>query len=116
MTPDPTTCTLALDRLRVRLECAAPDVIDLLRPRYQTFLVDDGPVACTLSIAAPERRARPGSPRDFEFRSGVLHFTSIGYRGEIDLSACRATLHLNTLDLFEDIDYAVRAIFALLAF
>ncbi len=116
MTPDHTACTLALDRLRVRLDCAAPGVIDYLRPRYQAFLVDDATADCTLAIAKPEWRERPGLPRDFEFRSRRLTFTSTGYRGDIDLSAQRATLHLSTLHLFEDIDYAVRAIFALLAF
>jgi hypothetical protein len=109
-----TSCSLSLAGLGVTLECDDAALIDQLCLIYRAFSTDDD-VRLTARIN-PIGYAPVSNDKPVLFRDGVLHFTSANYNGFIDLGGRRGELFISTTQPAEDVEYFLRAAYALLVF
>ncbi len=108
------TCTPSIAGLGLSIESDDAALIDRLRAHYQAYLSPNAP---RLSLRLNDiRHAPPLTDKPMAFDRGVLHFTAPAYTGYIDMVARRGELTLSTTHPLEDVDYFVRAAYALLAF
>jgi hypothetical protein len=110
----PLACTVSIGGIGLTLLSADAALIDQLRRNYRAFLAD-GPAPFTSRVQVDRQPHAPALPITI-FRAGVLHFTRPGYTSFIDLDHDTSELAIASAQPFEDVDYFVRAAYALLAF
>jgi len=114
-TPEHTVC-LSIAGLGLVVRCRDEAVTAGLRASYRDFHLD-GPADLSLEVTTPGRlRCSPLLDTGTVFREGVLHFTAPGYQGFVDILNEYGVLAISSAHPLEDLDYAVRVAYALLAF
>ena len=113
----PTSFTLQIAGLRVAVDCHHRKLASVLRERYRDFLAPEN--------LLPDLRADIrwiGTARenalleiDLRFEGGVLRFAAAGYTGMVDSALGSGELTLSSKQPVEEIDYYLRAVYALLA-
>jgi hypothetical protein len=110
------TIGLSTAGLGVIVHCDDPGVAMALKRSYQDFPLDQTP-DLTLDVTLSGReRVSPLMDTGTEFRDGMLHFNAPGYKGRIQVPGDTGKLRLSSAYPVEDIDYALRVAYALLAF
>ena len=109
-------CELSVSGIGVRLDCDHAQLNRKLCERYQLF-----PAAGDIQLEGRVEWVSPASlssisPPAIAFQDGVLHFTTPGYEGSIDIEKNKATLSFSSSHPVEEVDYFLRAIYALLLF
>ena len=113
--------SLSIGGLSVLLQCTDRSLADRIRQRYRGFFAIDVPqfnVQVTVKATASETAGRSALWQVPEalFSAGKLCFDSPGFLGRIDSRRAGAQLALASAHPVEDLDYFLRAVFALLAF
>lgn len=109
-------CSLTIAGLPLAVEASDSVLIDELRVHYAAFLTEKATPLLTLRVHAQPRPDNHATERPFAFHAGMLQFTASHYTGTIDVTQPQAHLSIKTTYSFEDVDYGVRAAYALLAF
>jgi hypothetical protein len=109
-------CELSVSGIGVRLNCDHAQLNRKLCERYQFF-----PAAGNVQLEGRVEWLSPTSlssvsPPAIAFREGVVHFTTPGYEGSIDVEKRKASLSFSSSHPVEDVDYFLRAIYAMLLF
>jgi hypothetical protein len=94
-------------------------LIQALRRRYETFLPGDlaqVQVTAEISLETEKMRTRALPEPRLLFRGGTLIFDDPGYQGFVDIANGQASLWLDSSQPIAEIDYFIRAIYALAAF
>jgi hypothetical protein len=107
---------LTIAGLGVHLVCNDTKVVAALRDEYHPYLGANLP---RLQVNV-NRKRQPGDRKLLEakggFRQGVLHFNDPQFKGFVDVENDRARLEFGSPSPFEEVDYFLRATYALLAF
>lgn len=107
---------LAAAGLGVVVHCSDPGVAMALERGYQDFpLGEAADLSLEVTLTGRER-ASPLLDTGTFFKDGVLHFSAPGYQGRIQVPGGTGELLLSSAHPVEDIDYALRVAYALLAF
>lgn len=110
------TFSLTIANLGVRVRCSPSISIDEGRGMYRDF-PHHGKVYLSLDIQL-QGEARRSSTLDtgMQFKEGVLHFSAPGYEGKVSEQEGSGKISISSKYPLEEIDYALRVAYALLAF
>lgn len=108
-------CSVAIAGIGVTLYCNEQVLLTALQTRYQAFRSETA--TFSLYIERSASLLPPGIlDADIRYHNGLVLLQSTGYSGSIDLAALTATLQLGASGAFEEVEYFLRVIYALLVF
>jgi hypothetical protein len=114
--PTEHTVRLSVAGLGLVIHCPDRTVAEGLRASYRDFPLDGSPDLCLGVTLTGRLRSSPLLDTGTAFKEDVLHFTAPGYQGSLDLRRGTGMLAISSAHPLEDLDYAVRVAYALLAF
>jgi len=115
LTKQRAVCELSIGNIGVQLCCNDQYLGARLRQRYQAFAGSHTAQLVLHIDVDGELRKHPHENREAIFRRSVMHFTTPGYEGSIDVQQGVGQLTLSTAYPLEEIEYGLRVAYALLA-
>ncbi len=113
-----TQCTIAMADVQVTVVCRDTRVIATVRQHYRPFVTTAPPAPdfVVQLIVVPDWQPAPDAPAEPTYDSDTTRLSGQTCAGAFDFAAGRGTLQAVPSSLLNDLDYALRVIYALLLF
>lgn len=108
-------CRLAIAGIGVALHCTEPALLSALQTRYLPYQSEES--VFDIQIERTTTVLPTGKPEaEIDEQNGLIVLRATSYVGTIDLGAHSAHLRLSTPAGFEEVEYVLRVVYALLVF
>lgn len=113
-----TQCTIAMADVQVTVVARDPRVVAMVRRHYRPFVTTDPPAPAFVLqlVAAPDWHPAPGAPAEPTYDSDTARLAGQTCVGTFDFATGHGTVQAVPSALLDDLDYALRVIYALLLF